>query len=60
MFLYLCFPWCRGRLECDLKDEFFSEFKELLKEPYQGLPVVVVQFGKIIKKEGKISTMSFI
>jgi len=42
----------RGKICCDLKGPILNHFKELLKVPYAGLPLVVVQFAEIVKTEG--------
>lgn len=42
----------RGRLECELRGDFYLKFKELFSKCYKCLPVVVIQFGKITRREG--------
>lgn len=56
-FTVVCFPWCRGRLECELKGVFVARFKELLRGSYQGLPVVVVQFGRVSREGGSYNSL---
>lgn len=48
----VCFPWCRGRMECELMDVFVAQFKELLRGSYQGLPFVVMQFKRVNREGG--------
>jgi len=43
----------RGKIDCELKGAFLDAFKEQLKLSYEGLPLVIIQFGKIVRKEGR-------
>jgi len=40
-----------------LKGVFVAQFKELLRGFYQGLPVVVVQFGKVNREGGSYDSL---
>jgi len=53
----ICFPLFRGRLECELKGVFVAQFKELLRGSYQGLPVVVMQFGRVNSEGGSCNSL---
>lgn len=41
-----------GKICCDLKGPFLDAFKEQMTMSCEGLPLVIVQFGKIVRKEG--------
>lgn len=48
----LCLRFCSGEFHCALYGEYVSRFQGTLSTSSEGLPIVVIQFAKIIVDKG--------